>query len=610
MNQNYAYQTLPAYIRENLNSRFIIRPYQAEAIHQFINALDNNPETLSNRNPFLFHMATGSGKTLIMAACILHLYQLGYREILFFVNNSNIIKKTVDNFCNPYSSKYLFASQVYTHHQHVEILPGNLLEASSSHTISIHFTTIQQLHYSLQNPAEDSLTFETLRNKKLVLISDEAHHIHASTKRSRGTVYDGNDTWESTVQKITEANEKNLLLDFTATAHLENEWVAKKYANKIVFDFSLKQFTQQGYSKYVEVISAAETEQEIVLQAVICSELRRYLFRSLEVHAKPVILFKSKTIRESQEFALRFKKLFTELKPEAVASCVKNLREKKFPEIEQWLSGQSISLQDFTAALKQNFDVHKCLLVNSKVLPDEYQAALNNLEEADNHYRVVFAVDKLNEGWDVLNLFDIVKLYQTNSSKHVIQQTSVAEAQLIGRGARYFPFAIHLETPLHQRRFTRNDGLLMLTETLLYHCAYEPQYIQQLEQDVAVAGLKVNANILPQKDFVPVQKPPVHFKEIQIRIAEKTQASNFISLSVLSPAVLQKALNEDSFFRFNHLQQLFPQLNSVAEFITSKKYLAAVMLIVPASTNAPDVLSPFVQLHFARKALFHIKNLL
>ena len=35
---------------------------------------------------------------------------------------------------------------------------------------------------------------------------------------------------------------------------------------------------------------------------------------------------------------------------------------------------------------------------------------LNNLEDLDNPIRAIFAVYKLNEGWDVLNLFDIVKV--------------------------------------------------------------------------------------------------------------------------------------------------------------------------------------------------------
>ena len=49
----------------------------------------------------LFNMATGSGKTLIMAGLILYLYEKGYRNFLFFVNSTNIIEKTKDNFLNP-----------------------------------------------------------------------------------------------------------------------------------------------------------------------------------------------------------------------------------------------------------------------------------------------------------------------------------------------------------------------------------------------------------------------------------------------------------------------------------------------------------------------------
>ena len=65
------------------------------------------PEVITAQ--LLFHMATGSGKTLIMAAAMLYLYQQGYRNFIFFVNSTNIIEKTRDNFMTPRSSKYLFA---------------------------------------------------------------------------------------------------------------------------------------------------------------------------------------------------------------------------------------------------------------------------------------------------------------------------------------------------------------------------------------------------------------------------------------------------------------------------------------------------------------------
>lgn len=100
---------VPDYIKDNLNSNFEMRPYQKEAFGRFEFYLDSYPNKPKNKSiNVLFHMATGSGKTLIMAGEILTLYKRGYRNFLFFVNSTNIIKKTKENFLNKASSKYLF----------------------------------------------------------------------------------------------------------------------------------------------------------------------------------------------------------------------------------------------------------------------------------------------------------------------------------------------------------------------------------------------------------------------------------------------------------------------------------------------------------------------
>ena len=55
----------------------------------------------------LFHMATGSGKTYIMAGLMLYLYKKGYRNFVFFVNSTNIIEKTKQNFLSSSVNIYL-----------------------------------------------------------------------------------------------------------------------------------------------------------------------------------------------------------------------------------------------------------------------------------------------------------------------------------------------------------------------------------------------------------------------------------------------------------------------------------------------------------------------
>jgi len=98
-------------IAQNLNPKFELREYQKEALGRF-NFYFNGYQKRQFPAQLLFHMATGSGKTLIMAADILYLYKLGYRNFIFFVNSVNIIEKTRDNFLNPQSEKYLFAPKI------------------------------------------------------------------------------------------------------------------------------------------------------------------------------------------------------------------------------------------------------------------------------------------------------------------------------------------------------------------------------------------------------------------------------------------------------------------------------------------------------------------
>lgn len=85
---------VPEYIYSNLKDGYGQRPYQQEAFGRFVfywNEYHDRPKGVPTQ--LLYHMATGSGKTLIMAGLIIYLYQQGYRNFLFFVNSTNIIEK-------------------------------------------------------------------------------------------------------------------------------------------------------------------------------------------------------------------------------------------------------------------------------------------------------------------------------------------------------------------------------------------------------------------------------------------------------------------------------------------------------------------------------------
>src|SRR5699024_7061224 len=97
-----------------------------------------------------------------------------------------------------------------------------------------------------------------------------------------------------------------------------------------------------------------------------------------------------------------------------------------------------LDLSNVVRDLKWDFTPETTINANSQGFLEEQNALmLNTLEEPNNPIRTIFAVAKLNEGWDVLNLFDIVRISEGASNT---KSTTDSEAQLIGRGARYYPY--------------------------------------------------------------------------------------------------------------------------------------------------------------------------
>ena len=98
----------------------------------------------------------------------------------------------------------------------------------------------------------------------------------------------------------------------------------------------------------------------------------------------------------------------------------------------------------------------------------------------------------MTEGWDVLSLFDIVRLYDTRQGgpKGSVSKYTISEAQLIGRGARYCPFVFDNEQVAEKRKYSDVVGTPeAICETLLYHCMRDSRYIDELKRALIATGL-------------------------------------------------------------------------------------------------------------------------
>ena len=601
-------------IIDNLKQQ--LRSYQEEALENFIfyHSMSKKHKDLAHKH-LLFHMATGSGKTNIIASSILYLYEQGYRDFIFFVNTNNIITKTKENLLNVNSSKYLFKEQIRIANKEVKVnVIEDTFDVSRADDINILFTTINKLHIDLETTIkENSITYADFKDRKIVMIADEAHHLNANTKSKK----ESEQNWERTTQNLLRMNTDNILLEFTATQDLANAKVAEKYRDKIIYDYALKKFRDDGYSKEIKLISDNLDDTKRMLQAVMISEYRRMVAeKELNLSIKPVVMFKSvKNTIDADALFEKFVMLIEELSIEDIDEIFSLSGLEVLKKLELMIEDK----EQFLKALQYGFSKQNCLVIHSKVKDKELKLQnLNSLEDERNKIRAIFAVDILNEGWDVLNLFDIVKL---DEAKKTLASTT-SEAQLIGRGARYYPFE-HNNTDRYKRKFDEElDNPLKILEEMYFHSINQSDYINAItkelrriglldEQDEAISTitLKVKESFLnhdlykngviyvnkkieqnredvegiedyigyykSQKRYIDNQSHELVVYDDEVNEVTFKESQTFI-IGKLFVDLVRLAINQKPFFYFANLKKYFPHLTSIREFIESSYYLGKV----------------------------------
>lgn len=444
--------------------------------------------------------------------------------------------------------------------------------------------------------------------------------------------------------KILSASTANIMLEFTATAELSNTEIAKKYQDKLIYDYSLKQFYRDGYSKDVKILQSGLSLLDRALLSVILSQYRLHVFADNKIYIKPVLMFKAnqanrtaKTDDSKVIISSEFKNLLlseiAKLDGEKLLRIKNNVaQDKVLTTALEYFTAKDNSLENLALQLKEAFNEEKTISIDSSSSVDkrETQLLLNSLESHNNPIRAVFAVDALNEGWDVLNLFDIVRLYNTRDAKgNKFGKTTIAEAQLIGRGARYCPYKIDGDLSADKRKFDDDlDNPLRVCEQLYYHSEQNSRYIQELNQALESIGIPTDGGskverIMKLKDSFKQHDFYKHYylytnKQQKIDIGDRTQIddnvkkSNFevfiasnvssevslldkstinvesnhsiitrtIKVEELPIAIIRKAIAKNIFYRLMFLRAYFPNLSSIKEFISSDSYLKSINITV------------------------------
>ncbi|CWP47739.1 type III restriction enzyme%2C res subunit [Neisseria meningitidis] len=517
---------LPEFVERNLKYPFF--EWQKSALENFVifdrtSKLKDFPDIKNRPTHLLFNMATGAGKTMMMAALILYYFEKGYRHFLFFVNQNNIVDKTENNFIGSTHAKFLFTEKIL---QGDTVIPIRKVEMFSPHSdgIEIKFTSIQKLYNDIHTERENQTTLADLHKLNLVMLGDEAHHLNAPTKSKKRDAEIEHKGWEHMVLELLLNKNgnpsENVLLEFTATPP-EKADVQQKYADKIITKFGLKEFLQKGYTKEINLVSSTLSKKERVLHALLFAWYRHQIALKYGIaNFKPVMLFRSKTVDESKADYLAFLNWvenvqvddFSFLKTFSTSlNDSDNANEQGKTRTEQalkFMQDNKFGFAHLANWVKQNYQKHNIIITNSEnnktkteKTDSETEKLLNNLEAADNPIRAIFTVGRLTEGWDVLNLFDIVRLYEgqngggSNKKSCKTANTTVSEKQLIGRGVRYFPFSFEDKQP-NKRKFDNDmqHELRILEELFYYTHDEQSRYITELKNELRKDGY------LPEKD--------------------------------------------------------------------------------------------------------------
>ncbi len=639
---------VPEYVSDNLSKN--LREYQVRALKHFIWLYETDRARAKH---LLFNMATGTGKTLVMASVVLYLYAQGYRNFLFLVHQIQILEQAKKNFTDYKFEKYLFNPKgIRINGRNVNVKAVQTIADADRNSINFMFFSTSLLYNRLTEDKENGLTAQDFADNNVVVIADEAHRLNVDTRSKNKTDLEEVRNWETAVMSAIKAREENILMEYTATVDLANQAIYTKYSDKLVHRYDFLEFNRDKYSKDVKFLYNKEIHTEdqkrlLIVNAVALSEYRRLLAeREMGVDLKPVVLIKSVKIAQSEEDRAFFDTVISSLKPEDLKRLQElgnenhNREHEILHDMFDWLrepkngfvsQGDWDGLNKFVSEIRASFVHDNTLIYNSQ--KKEKAELLPLLDSPRNTIRAIFSVNALNEGWDVLSLYDIIH-FDISESK----QVSLQDIQLIGRGARYYPYELprsyqpdesenlslsldivqrNIEFDIDKRKFDNapfERGRVL--ETFVYHFVKTGMFLENLQRDLLGEGIinegveqktiTLKQNFLEsetyKKGFVLVNQTQKRNKttdeEIDTTFNRNIKAGLYnlrsralsdyeqnqqianqktkvirITNEFFAEPIIRKALvsAEANFFRFNNLCHHIPELQTVDELIS--KYL-------------------------------------
>ena len=415
---NFTYD--PALVAE-LAASFGLRTANIRALDALTKRLDHRA---TGENPLVMDMATGAGKTYVMATFIEYLRRCGHRNVMVVTPGLVVQKKTVANFTAG-SHKYIAGAPVEAN----VITPDNY---TTTHTAQADFTesgasniyvfNVQQLiaPNTMEGETKSGGKQATARGIRkfseyvgvlyddlaalddLVILADEHHLYSASAKAFNAAIRD---------------LKPAVTVGFTASANETDDVVFRYTLREAIADKSVKQpviaYRKDGYGdngRYQQLKDA---------RTLLDIKARHYeVYADAHPDTAPIT-------------------------PVMLVVCEDIAHAK---DVEEMLVSP-----DFFG------DPYAVLRVDSDSMTEEKAALLDELDSPDSPVRAVVSVNKLKEGWDTRSIAVMVTLRAMDSD--------ILTQQTLGRGLR-LPFGTYTdEEPIDTLDVVAHDSFRRLLDS-------------------------------------------------------------------------------------------------------------------------------------------------
>lgn len=450
---------------------------------------------LPDRLSGVVHMATGTGKSYVIFAVAYLSVVMGFvKRVLVLGPSSTIIEEGLRKKFRELMGEANIISKLPLKYQNVPVSVINSNQPADDNTIMIE--NINAVFTKERNSIGDTLFKDT--NEVLVL-SDEVHHAYSHLRfAGNGLAFDfeegsegrGDEKNERLWMKFLRTESKiKRHVGFTGTPYNQDE-----YFCDVIYNYSIKQAEVEKYIKTINPIIRTESNSE---------------GEQLNSDQRYELILKKHT-ENKEKYSYKDKNGKAKLKPITIFVCrSQQSASTKAEEFIQFLAkyswdkeGRKNSLNEYDGPARK-----QVICVISDPSSENFQHELDTVEDLKNKVEFIFSVNKLSEGWDVDNVFQIVPMEERAfNSKLLI-------SQVLGRGLR-----LPRNPDISAVQIAQNYPVLAVTNHEKF-----ADHIMELVAAVTNCEVYLNSNPIPKKKIGEQSRDIYHFNLFNLNYIPATK---------------------------------------------------------------------------------------